>query len=38
MLEKEGSNLSGGQAQRISLARTFLKDPDIYIFDEEQAL
>lgn len=31
---KEGSNLSGGQAQRISLARTFLKDPDIYIFDE----
>ena len=34
MLEKEGSNLSGGQAQRISLARTFLKDPDIYIFDE----
>ncbi|WP_426457202.1 ABC transporter ATP-binding protein [Staphylococcus cohnii] len=34
MLEKEGSNLSGGQAQRVSLARTFLKDPDLYIFDE----
>ncbi len=34
MLEKEGANLSGGQAQRLSLARTFLKDPDIYIFDE----
>lgn len=34
MLEKEGANLSGGQAQRLSLARTFLKNPDIYIFDE----
>ncbi|WP_180554730.1 peptidase domain-containing ABC transporter [Staphylococcus haemolyticus] len=34
MLEKEGANLSGGQAQRLSLARTFLKDPDIYLFDE----
>ena len=34
MLEKEGANLSGGQGQRLSLARTFLKDPDIYIFDE----
>jgi ATP-binding cassette subfamily B protein len=34
MLEKGGSNLSGGQAQRLSLARTFLKEPDIYIFDE----
>lgn len=34
MLEKSGSNLSGGQAQRISLARAFLKDPDIFIFDE----
>ena len=38
MLEKEGSNLSGGQAQRISLARTFLKDPDIYILMKQQAL
>ncbi|UJB22127.1 peptidase domain-containing ABC transporter [Staphylococcus hominis] len=34
MLEKKGNNLSGGQSQRLSLARTFLKDPDIYIFDE----
>lgn len=34
MLESNGSNLSGGQAQRIALARVFLKNPDIYIFDE----
>ncbi len=34
MLEKEGANLSGGQAQRLSLARNFLKNSDINIFDE----
>ncbi|MGV3042296.1 peptidase domain-containing ABC transporter [Staphylococcus rostri] len=34
MLEKEAANLSGGQAQRLSIARTFLKDPTFFIFDE----
>ena len=31
MLEREGANLSGGQAQRLSLTRTFLKI-QIFIF------
>lgn len=34
VIEKNGSNLSGGQAQRLSLARVFLKNPQIYILDE----
>lgn len=34
MLEKGGANLSGGQAQRLSIARTFLKNPSIFVFDE----
>ncbi|WCA22525.1 ABC transporter ATP-binding protein [Candidatus Phytoplasma oryzae] len=29
-----GANLSGGQKQRLSLTRAFLKEPDIYIFDD----
>ncbi|KAB8122104.1 MAG: ABC-type multidrug/protein/lipid transport system ATP-binding and permease protein [Candidatus Phytoplasma cynodontis] len=29
-----GLNLSGGQKQRLSLTRAFLKEPDIYIFDD----
>ena len=33
LLEK-GSNLSGGQHQRLALARAILKDSPIYIFDE----
>ena len=37
-LEKEiserGANLSGGQAQRLNLARALLHDTPIYIFDE----
>ncbi|CAA6810430.1 MAG: Phospholipid-lipopolysaccharide ABC transporter [uncultured Campylobacterales bacterium] len=33
-LDESGTNLSGGQAQRISIARAFYKDPDIFIFDE----
>lgn len=33
-LESQGTNLSGGQAQRVSLARAILYDAKIYIFDE----
>ncbi|MGE9276652.1 MAG: ABC transporter ATP-binding protein [Candidatus Phytoplasma pruni] len=29
-----GSNFSGGQKQRLSITRTFLKTPDVYIFDD----
>ena len=31
---ERGINFSAGQRQRIVLARTFLKSPDIYVFDE----
>ena len=34
MLGSEGMRLSGGQMQRIALARAFLRDPDILILDE----
>ncbi len=29
-----GSNVSGGQKQRLSIARAIAKDPDIYVFDD----
>jgi len=34
LLENSGSNLSGGEKQRILLARALVKRSDIYIFDE----
>ena len=29
-----GTNVSGGQKQRLSIARTIAKNPEIYIFDD----
>ena len=34
LLNEKGSNLSGGQCQRLALARALLHDSKIYIFDE----
>ena len=34
MLSEKGSNLSGGQCQRLALARALLHDSPVYIFDE----
>ena len=33
-LSEKGSNLSGGQCQRLALARALLHDSQVYIFDE----
>ncbi|MCM8804418.1 MAG: ATP-binding cassette domain-containing protein [Candidatus Omnitrophica bacterium] len=33
-IEEGGKNLSGGEKRRISLARAFLKEPDVLILDE----
>ena len=33
-LAEGGSNISGGQKQRLSIARAVIKNPDIYIFDD----
>lgn len=33
-LAQGGSNVSGGQKQRLSIARAIAKNPDIYIFDD----
>jgi ATP-binding cassette subfamily B protein len=34
LLEENASNISGGERQRVILARTFLKNSSIYILDE----
>lgn len=33
-IEEKGGNLSGGEKQRLAIARALLSDLDIYIFDE----
>ncbi len=33
-IEENGSNFSGGERQQIPIARAFLKERDLYIFDE----
>lgn len=34
MIGENGKNLSGGQRQKIALARMIVKNPDVMIFDE----
>jgi ABC-type transport system involved in cytochrome bd biosynthesis fused ATPase/permease subunit len=34
LIQEKGSNLSGGQCQRLALARALLHDSPVYIFDE----
>lgn len=33
-ISQEGTNVSGGQKQRLSIARALIKDSEIYIFDD----
>lgn len=33
-ISQGGTNVSGGQKQRLSIARAIAKDPDIYVFDD----
>lgn len=34
LISQGGTNISGGQKQRLSIARAIAKDPEIYIFDD----
>ena len=34
MMSRGGTNVSGGQKQRLSIARAIARDPEIYIFDD----
>lgn len=34
IIEQGGSNVSGGQKQRLSIARALVRKPDIYVFDD----
>lgn len=34
MIAQSGTNISGGQKQRLSIARAIAKDPEIFIFDD----
>src|SRR5207253_9882920 len=33
-IEQGGTNVSGGQRQRLSIARALIRKPDIYVFDD----
>ena len=33
-IARDGTNISGGQKQRLSIARAIARDPEIYIFDD----
>lgn len=34
LIEQGGANVSGGQKQRLAIARAFVRKPEIYIFDD----
>jgi ATP-binding cassette subfamily B protein len=34
VIEQGGSNISGGQKQRLSIARALVRKPDLYVFDD----